>query len=83
MARENATEVPDCNTDSGDASDIDVRCPRCETRLAANWPEPSCPDCDTSFLVRIFDEFALVERGGWTVGVSLGMADRRGALPDG
>lgn len=83
MARENATEESNWNTDLDDTNGIGVRCPTCETQLAVGRSEPSCPRCDTSFFVRTFDEFALVERGGWTVAVSLGIPNYGEALVDG
>ncbi|NHN58129.1 MULTISPECIES: hypothetical protein [Halorussus] len=83
MARENATEESNDSTDPGDASGFRVRCPNCEARLTAGRPEAPCPECDTAFFVRVYDEFALVERDGWTVSVSLGAPTRPGVLVDG
>ena len=77
-------ELPDDAT--GTSSRIHVDCPNCEYRFTfGEWTEPahgrraepSCPGCDESFSVRVGSEFALVERDGWTVAVSVGREGSR------
>lgn len=63
---------------------IDIRCPQCDRRLAlGDRADTRCPNCDASFSVRIREEFALIERRGWTVAVALEGPKGRGAVRDG
>lgn len=89
MARENVPEksesrnVPEKTKPSSvpESKRIDITCPQCESRWTCGDPaDPTCPDCETSFSVRVRDEFALVERGGWTVAVSLATSDWQGVV---
>ena len=76
-----ASEKSDSSSPPERPNHLEVTCPRCESRWTCADPaDPTCPDCDASFSVRVRDEFALVERGGWTVAVSLATSDRQGVV---
>lgn len=83
MARENVSEESSSIAVEAEPSGIAITCPHCESRWTCDHSDSSCPDCGTSFSVRVRDEFALVERGGWTVAVSLSTPNWHGALGDG
>lgn len=88
MARENVLadgrsidDAGEFMDDAGTSGSFDIDCPSCDRRFAfGKWArharcervEPSCPACDESFSVRVGTEFALVERDGWAVSVSVG-----------
>ena len=82
MARENHEEsVRSIDHDFAGAAPIYIDCPSCDRDFTlGEWTEPargqrakpSCPTCDESFTVRVCETFALVERGGWAVSVSVG-----------
>ncbi|WP_132057326.1 hypothetical protein [Halorussus amylolyticus] len=76
MARENESEKS--NRLGGVAehpNSIEISCPQCEGRWThrgqADHLERTCPHCHASFSVRVHDDFALVEREGWAVAVSV------------
>lgn len=68
---------------SAESNGIDITCPKCESGWTCDEPHSTCPDCGTAFSVRVREEFALVERGGWTVAVSISTPDGRGVVGDG
>lgn len=84
MARENVPERSDPSSVSEQSNCIEVTCPRCESLwVCGDLTNPTCPDCEASFSVRVRDGFALVERGGWAVAVSLATPDWQGVVGDG
>lgn len=83
MVRENASEESNSIGISAETSGIDITCPQCESRWTCDRSDSTCPDCGTAFSVRVRDEFTLVERGEWTVAVSFGTPNSRGAMGDG
>ncbi|NEU57648.1 hypothetical protein [Halorussus sp. MSC15.2] len=74
MARENVIEEPTPTSSSDTESNVcDLTCPECGSGLERiDRANPACPDCRTAFSVSVHDEFALVERAGWAVALSLG-----------
>lgn len=93
MARENVIadvrsidDAGEFRDDAGTSGCLDIDCPSCDRRFTfGEWArqargervEPSCPTCDGSFSVRVGTEFALVERDGWAVSVSVGREEPR------
>ncbi|USZ69089.1 hypothetical protein NGM10_04960 [Halorussus salilacus] len=52
-------------------SSIEVPCPTCERRWELGRAnDRTCPHCGGSVSIRVYEEFALVEREGWAVAVS-------------
>jgi len=61
-------------------SRIDIPCPTCGRRWVGHSNDPICPDCGASVSIRVHEEFALAEREGRTVAVSLSTADGRAPI---
>lgn len=69
--------------DGTETGGIEFTCARCghDGLAVVGDARVTCPSCSTTFAVRVADGFALLERDGWTVTVSLDVPDGL-ATPD-